>query len=353
MRIKLILCFLLLTLLLAACSAGGFPFNLFATATPTAPMPTSTITLTSTRTATLTPTISLTPTITRTPTVTFTASITPTPTITATQIHVLLGSRLESPFGYSLQVPMGFTIDSFEELDGIYWLSNAEMRTVMYIVSIDYYAELSVDEMMMIVEHAVKIVNPEVTNPIYDDAMPLTIDGIEGLSVAWTGINYGEPVDGRVAAIPQEGYFLFILCTQSTGLEKWDSEGSAVFQAVANSIKLSKPELTSCLLAEDETYGLSPENPIRIGGGEAGWDRIQKFFYGLNEPGGFKTVHYQWTESISRDGTTLDVYLAYYETQAGTFGPETSLYFDRYSYEPPMAPQGFKCMGSYFPFDEP
>jgi hypothetical protein len=43
----------------------------------------------------------------------------------------------------------------------------------------------------------------------------------------------------------------------------------------------------------------------------------------------------------------------HYETEAGTSGPDTMLYFDRYSYERPLAPVGFSCMGYYFPFGEP
>jgi len=262
---------------------------------------------------------------------------------------VQLESRLENPFGYSFRYPKGFIINPFEELYGIYYFytSDPDVLTGLYIESYEYSSEMSVDQVLD------KALKGRAKTPVFEEPVPLMIGGVEGLSVVWSAKSGQNVSGGRVAVVPQGGNRFFKLVIECQGPYLWGSEISAIFQAIADSVIFFKPEVTPCFWAEDETYGLTPENPIRIGGGGAGWERIKMYFYGLSGPGGLETVHYQWTESLSHEDTMLDVYLAYYETEIGSFGPETNLYFDRSSYERPMAPDGFACMGSHFPFGEP
>ncbi len=343
----------LLAAMLPACSAGVFPSNLGAFSTPTpsnTPLPTSTITLTGTSTATLAPTKTLTPAITRTPTITLTASITPTRTITVTPLSVHLGSRLESSFGYSFRYPPDYVINPFEELYGMYWAYDFdhELNATLLLESQEYPSEMSVGQVLD------KASRDKAYKTVFEDAVPLTIGGVAGISVAWPPDTARSQPGVRIAVIPQGGNRFFMkLSIECSRPFFRGSEASAVFLAVADSIIFFKPEITPCEWAQDETYGLPSENPIRIAGGGAGWDRIDAYFYGVSGPGGLETVRYEWMYSLSRSGTSLDVYLAYYATEIGGFGPETTLYFERHSFERPMAPDGFVCMGAHFSFGEP
>jgi hypothetical protein len=328
MKRKILLAAVLLALLSTltpACSGRGFPFGLFATATYT---PTPTSRPTATATVTSTPTKTRTPTRTRTPTVTWTPSITPTPIPTLTQVRVLLSSVWENPHGYSFRYPKGWAVNPTGELDGYYTFFGP-----------DTLVEISMGKCHN---------DPCLADSA--DGMPVTIGGLEGLSWDCSGGELGC----REVSIPQGDGRLFTLHVESNGLDRWQSEGSAVFQAMAGSVRFFAPHVTPCNYTPDETYGLTPENPIRIGGWAGGYARIEGYLFGLGGAGGMEPLIYRRTGSVIQGGRTLDVYLVYYEYEApDAFGPEANLYFDRYSYERPLAPFGFPCTAGYFPFGEP
>ncbi len=347
-RILLAAILLALLAITPACSGRGFPYGLFGTATST---PTPTSTPTATATITPTPTKTRTPTVTEPPTATFTASITPTPTATVTQVKLVLGGRFSNLLGYTFRYPQDYIMNPFEELSGMYTLFGPEMATTVFLSAYLGPEERSAEQVM---ESTLRNIGSDLSDAVIEDPAAVTLGGVQGLSAGWSGVDSRRSaVGGRVAVIPLEDGRYFFLQVESTGLDRWQSEGSAVFQAMAGSITFFKPQVTACDFPPDETYGLAPENPIRIGGGAGGWARIEKYMLGVSGPGGLEPLRYRWTGSLAQDGTTLDVYMVHYETEADTSGPETTLYFDRFSYEAPAAPAGFTCMGYFFDFGAP
>jgi hypothetical protein len=131
------------------------------------------------------------------------------------------------------------------------------------------------------------------------------------------------------------------------------NEVQSAFNAIAGSIRFFPPHVTPCDFAPNETYGLTPENPIRIGGGGSDLSRIRGFMHGLDGAGGMEPLDYKWAGTLSQGGILLDVYVVHYEYESGSSGSEATFYFDRHSYERPLAPYGFPCTAGYFPFGEP
>jgi hypothetical protein len=329
MRTKFLPVIVLLAVLAAAapaCSSRGFPMNLFASPTHT---PTNTRTSTPTFTVTKTPTRTPTQTRSLTPTVTFTPSLTPTPTRTPTLVTVVLAARWENAHGYSFRYPQGWGVNPTMLLDGMYTFFGSGLVVEISMSKCNY--------------------DPCVGSAAEDAAM--TIGGVEGIVRDCTE----EHGDGcLVALVPLDDGRFFKLQVESREPGRWENLGPAVFQAMAGSVRFFAPHLTPCDYAPDETYGLTPENPIRIGGAGAGIARIEDYLYALGGAGGMEPLVYKRTGSLLQGSTLLDVYVVKYSYEApDAYGPEATLYFDRFSYETPLAPFEFPCMGGYFPFGPP
>ena len=309
----------ILSALLPACSSRGFPLGLFATATST-PTPTSTPTATAS--------IPSTTTVTRTPTQTFTPSNTFTPTLTFTPVKFALSQSWENPHGYSFRYPAGWSTDPRLDLDGALTLFGPGS---------------------LVVDTAISQCR---SDPCLDDSSDgevLTVGGQQGLR------RDCSPGDGLcwMASIPLGDGRLFSLQVESHG-EAGPNEVRSAFDSIAGSVRFFPPHVTPCNFAPDETYGLTPENPIRIGGGGEDTSRIRGFMYALGGAGGMEPLYYKWAGTISQGGRLLDVYVVHYEYESpGAAGPEATFYFDRRSYERPLAPFGFPCTAGYFPFAEP
>jgi hypothetical protein len=325
----------LLVFLLAACSNRGFPFSLFASPTPiptAAAIPTHT--LTSTRTHTRIPTQSSTrmptwtfrPTF--TPSTTLTASLTPSLTRSPTPVRYVLDRSMENPHGYSFRYHSGWGMDPRQYLDGGVILFGPGM---------------------MLIEIGVGNCRSDPCVQDSPDGLALAIGGKQGLRL---DCSQGEGLCLE-ASIPLGDGRFFYLQVQSQG-DAGQNEVQSAFQAIAGSVRFFPPHVTPCDFAPDETYGLTPENPIRIGGGAGGYERIEDFMFALAGAGGMELLLYEWTGRLVQDGRTLDVYVVKYSYELpDAYGPEATFYFDRFSYERPLAPYGFPCTASYFPFGEP
>jgi hypothetical protein len=301
-----------------ACSSRGFPMNLFAS-------PTYTPTPTSTRTATFT--VTSTQTRSRTPTMTPTASNTPTPSLSPTPVRYALGQTMNNPHGYSFRYPANWGMDPRQELYGAYTLfGGGKMQVELWI----------------------GICNGDPCLADLPDGVPVTIGGKKGESGDCSngaGTCWGASIflgDGR----------FFRLSVENLGTAE-PNEVQSAFNAIAGTVRFFPPHVTPCDDAPDETYGLTPENPIRIGGGGDDLSRIHGFMYGLGGAGGMEPLYYKWAGTYPQSGALLDVYVVHYMYESGSPGPAATFYFDRHSYERPMAPYEFPCRGGYFPFGEP
>jgi hypothetical protein len=98
-------------------------------------------------------------------------------------------------------------------------------------------------------------------------------------------------------------------------------------------------ESSKCAASTDPTYGLTPGNPIKTGGGDmtmAG--RQVRFLSALRGPAG-EGVHFKrMGSSPGPDGTILDAYALDIKGEH-----KTTLYVDGYRWSDPVAPVGFLC----------
>lgn len=104
------------------------------------------------------------------------------------------------------------------------------------------------------------------------------------------------------------------------------------------------PLESRCTVSSDPTYGLTAENPVRIGGGPSGMAvRQRQYLAALRGPGG-EVVSYNTRGSrmvkLAIGETIID---AYPVTLQGV-GQSVTVYLDGYHYAPPVAPKGFICV---------
>lgn len=96
---------------------------------------------------------------------------------------------------------------------------------------------------------------------------------------------------------------------------------------------------SACRASADETYGSTPDNPIKVGGGDAYMaSRQVKYLSALRGPAG-EGVHFKRGATVrAPDGTLIDTYNV--EISGGKAIP---MYIDGYHWADPMAPVGFLC----------
>jgi hypothetical protein len=99
------------------------------------------------------------------------------------------------------------------------------------------------------------------------------------------------------------------------------------------------PATSLCRISTDETYGLTPANPVKTGGGDMYMAARQvRFLSALRGPAGEGT-HFKRGGSVKApDGTILDTY-----SMEILGGKKTALYVDGYHWVDPIAPAGFLC----------
>lgn len=187
----------------------------------------------------------------------------------------------------------------------------------------------------------------------------ITLAGEAGIAYNYTGTAMGNEVAGRVVItlLPDRRFVLGLgMAVQSTNPTLWADRGAADFQTLLDSVELLEggaylPTVTvgssPCVIATDETYGYTEDNPIRVGGDAFGGPaRERAFLDNLRGPNGEKLVYLR-LGSEPYGETILDIY-----TLTGLGAGTVTLYVDEYSYSDPQAPVGFTCAGD-FPFIAP
>jgi hypothetical protein len=95
---------------------------------------------------------------------------------------------------------------------------------------------------------------------------------------------------------------------------------------------------SACTVSTDNTYGYSPDNPVRVGGDAFGGpSRERAYLDSLCGPQG-ETITYYREGSVYYVDTILDIYHVSYDGSSSVV-----LYLDEYSYQELVAPVGFTC----------
>jgi len=100
-----------------------------------------------------------------------------------------------------------------------------------------------------------------------------------------------------------------------------------------------------CVVSDDETYGLTKENAVPIGGGPMYVAaREQRYLNALRGPAG-QTLRYKRAGSLPKSAADMTILDLYEVTYDGLEKP-ISLYLDAYHFWEQRAPMGFTCAGS-------
>lgn len=180
----------------------------------------------------------------------------------------------------------------------------------------------------------------------------ITVDGATGTAYDLSGTLSTTPFEGQaVILMPDANRYLFGLgmanLQQDTTL--WKNGGSQVFSDLIASVKFFSADQAgagTCVISTDNTYGLSSDNPIRVGGGDFGGPpRERAYLDTLLGPNG-ETITYNRLGSSYFGEALLDVF------EISGLDEKVTLYVDEYSYTEPLAPVGFTCRYA-FPLSEP
>jgi hypothetical protein len=176
----------------------------------------------------------------------------------------------------------------------------------------------------------------------------IIIDGVQGISMEVFADIQEMRFQGLFYAVsPSPKFFLYgsAFSNIDTDNNLWKNEHEELVNTILSSIEFVDTE-GSCTISNDDTYGYTKENPIKVGGGAYdGPSRERAYLDNLLGPNG-EELSYERQSSLPTDTTILDVYIV-----TGS-GINETLYIDMYNFEEPQAPVGFTCKGA-FPLTTP
>lgn len=169
---------------------------------------------------------------------------------------------------------------------------------------------------------------------------PVTVGGAPGVGADLSGTTPQGAVLGRLVTVrPNPGQLFYAFGVSPS--ELWTARDADRFQRMVRDVSFFPlGSQFGCPRSLDPTYGFSPDNPIRIGGGDAAPAREAAYLGALVAAGG-QTVPFQPAGSQPHGDRTLNVY-----TIPGAEGAAGVLYFDPSVYEPLFTPVGFGCVGA-------
>jgi hypothetical protein len=169
----------------------------------------------------------------------------------------------------------------------------------------------------------------------------------EGLETQISGFEGGTEIEGHLMIIQFTRTKIFLaLGYGRIGEESnaWQESGQQTYDALLSSVAFLGVD-ENCKVSEDTTYGYTPENPIRIGGGEVnGNQRIIFFLQNLTNPQG-ESIRFSSAGILQ----TEDILIIQYEIYYSGLANPVLLYFDIATPEALKAPYGLGCL---IPFDE-
>ena len=169
---------------------------------------------------------------------------------------------------------------------------------------------------------------------------PVTVGGAPGVGADLSGTTPQGAVLGRLVTVrPNPGQLFYAFGISPS--ELWTARDADRFQRMLRDVGFFPlGSQFGCPRSLDPTYGFSPDNPIRIGGGNAAPQREAAYLSVLRAANG-QAIPFQPAGSQPHGDRTLNVY-----TIPGAEGAAGVLYFDPGVYEPLFAPVGFGCVGA-------
>lgn len=170
---------------------------------------------------------------------------------------------------------------------------------------------------------------------------PVTVGSAPGVAADLSGSTPQGAMLGRLVSVqPAPGQLFYAFGLSPAQL--WTGRDAARFQRLVNGVVFFPlGSQFGCPRSLDPTYGFSPDNPVRIGGGPAAPQREAAYLGALVSATG-QPLPFQPAGSQAFGDRTLDVF-----TLVGApAGQPAALYFDPNSYETLFAPVGFGCVGA-------
>ena len=177
-----------------------------------------------------------------------------------------------------------------------------------------------------------------------DEPQPLMTNNIPGLSVNFTGQLEDQPIAGKLSTFfPNTRCFSLIAFNNGADAENlWQTSGQYAYAKLLDSLRfLDQLQAATCQVSSDPSYGLTPDNPIRVGNTNIkdGLEREELYLNTLRGPS-FEEVSYsRLNPQYNTAREIVDVYTVSYQ---GLAEPVT-LYFEIFKFESPNAPLGFNC----------
>jgi len=321
----------LLWVLLSACNGTPQTATLTATPVPSAtPIPTETVAPS--------PTASATPTSTSTPIPTRTNTPTPEPTMEFGEVLTIEAG------GFSFQALTDYDVDLQETQVGVFSPSGSIFISIIGVTNnpTPKTPEEIIEEFVGEVAEAG---DGQIT---YGETFLVTIDGVEGMGVHLTGTLFGFPFQGQAFAVVRSNtQYIFGLgiANLTQNPNEWETYGSDALERMMGTMKFLGGSAAGgvCPVSLDETYGFTPENAIKVGGGPfEGPAREENYLDNLLAPNG-EEISYIRQGSQPFEETILDIYEVDYP---GLQDP-IILFIDEYAFEELLAPVGFSCSDSF------
>ncbi len=170
---------------------------------------------------------------------------------------------------------------------------------------------------------------------------PVTVGGAPGVGADLSGATPQGAVLGRLVTVrPNPGQLFYAFGVSPS--ELWTARDAARFQRLLRDVGFFPlGSQFGCPRSLDPTYGFSPDNPIRIGGGDGAPQREAAYLGALVAANG-QAMPFQPAGSQQHGDRMLNVYTLPRAPGSGA----AVLYFDPSVYEPLFAPVGFGCVGA-------
>ncbi len=165
----------------------------------------------------------------------------------------------------------------------------------------------------------------------------------------FSGMDNDIPVMAR-AVVVKPGEARLLLAVQfspdDVNPKDWETVHKTVFVQTLEQLEFLYNEdlqdVYTCPISSDSSYGTTPENPIRVGGGMwLGPSSERAYLDNLMDRMGNPLTYERKGSLIGPEGNILDEYVVILDERTYTF------YLDEYSFEQPLAPAGFDCFGAF------
>ncbi len=166
---------------------------------------------------------------------------------------------------------------------------------------------------------------------------PVTVGGVPGIGADLSGTTPQGAMLGRLVSVrPNDGQLFYAFGLSPAQL--WSARDAARFQRLLRDVGFFPlGSQFGCPGSLDPTYGFSPDNPIRIGGGDAAPQREAAYLGVLRAASG---------QPISFQPAGTQASLNVYAVSHAQLTTPVMLFFDPNTYEPLFAPVGFACVGA-------